>query len=60
MGSCVSVDVKYSDVQLKDNIMYKSPSYTEVCDEKTRLEQKCDDLGTEMLGMMPRAPIIRI
>jgi hypothetical protein len=61
MGNCISISVKYDDPEVGDDMVFETPlHYTMVTCERTALEQKCDEIATEMLGIFPRAPIIRI
>jgi hypothetical protein len=60
MGGCVSISVKYEETEVVENVFETPFQYTMMTYEKSVLEQKCDEIGVELLGLLPRAPIIRI
>jgi hypothetical protein len=60
MGNCVSIDVKYPDVESNDNVGFESPSNAWVFKEVSNFERRCDELATEILGLLPKAHVVRI
>ena len=60
MGNCVSINVKYPDIEVNDNVLFETPSHARVFKEVSIFEQRCDELATEMLGLLPKAHVVRI
>lgn len=54
MGLCYSVNVKDMNNNVFDNELFKN----EV--EITNLEQKCDNVAQDLLGLMPSPVVVRI
>ena len=56
----MSVKVKYADVEFNENVVFKAPFDTLRLKSPSAFECRCDELGTEVLGIMPRAHVISI
>jgi hypothetical protein len=55
MGNCLSANVKYGE-----EVVLASPYNPRVCNNPSDFDRRCDEVGTEILGILPRAPVISI
>jgi hypothetical protein len=55
MGNCVSTNVKYPD-----EVVLATTFNPRVGNNLSDFERRCDEIGTEILGIPPRAPVVSI